>query len=134
MANEEHLKLLKAGVEGWNRWRERVVGLTPDLSHGNLCDLQLSDANLEGADLQFASFARSVLTGAVFDYSNSAGAVFNDANLDNAHFREARIDGAQFPHAKLNRAVLSVSNASYANFKGASLRDGVLYHARPHVC
>ncbi len=32
MANEEHLKLLRQGVEAWNRWREEILGVRPDLS------------------------------------------------------------------------------------------------------
>ena len=36
MANEEHVELLKSGVEGWNRWREENLGVRPDLIGANL--------------------------------------------------------------------------------------------------
>ena len=40
MANEEHLKILKQGVEQWNKWRLENA-IRPDLS-----DVDLSDADL----------------------------------------------------------------------------------------
>ncbi len=30
MANEEHLKILKQGVEAWNAWREDDLDVFPD--------------------------------------------------------------------------------------------------------
>ena len=44
MANEEHLKILKQGVEAWNEWREKNPQITPDLIKANL-----TGANLSGA-------------------------------------------------------------------------------------
>ncbi len=32
MANPEHLKILKQGVEAWNQWREQNPQTKPDLS------------------------------------------------------------------------------------------------------
>jgi hypothetical protein len=29
MANEEHFKILKQGVEAWNEWREKNPKITP---------------------------------------------------------------------------------------------------------
>ena len=40
MADEEHLKILKQGVEVWNRWREANPGIRPDL-----CGVHFGDAN-----------------------------------------------------------------------------------------
>lgn len=31
MANEEHLAILKQGVEVWNQWREQHLQIVPDL-------------------------------------------------------------------------------------------------------
>ena len=42
MANEEHLKILKQGVEQWNKWRLENA-IRPDLS-----DADLSSAELHG--------------------------------------------------------------------------------------
>ena len=32
MANEEHVALLKQGVEVWNKWREENPDIKPDLT------------------------------------------------------------------------------------------------------
>jgi hypothetical protein len=36
MANEEHLKILKQGVEAWNKWRKGNPASEPDLSEAKL--------------------------------------------------------------------------------------------------
>ena len=58
MANEEHLKILKQGVEQWNKWRLENA-IRPDLIGANLngaaCQpngATLSGATLSGADLK----------------------------------------------------------------------------------
>ena len=43
MANEEHLEILKQGVDVWNRWREENREVRPDLSAADL-----REANLDG--------------------------------------------------------------------------------------
>ena len=51
MANEEHLKILKQGVEAWNKWREKNPQITPDLSKADLYTADLTGANLYKANL-----------------------------------------------------------------------------------
>jgi uncharacterized protein YjbI with pentapeptide repeats len=48
MANEEHLKILKQGVERWNKWRLENAknAIRPDLIGADL-----SSADLRGADM-----------------------------------------------------------------------------------
>lgn len=47
MANEEHLEILKKGVEEWNAWRDES-GEKPDLRWAKLINANLKGANLEG--------------------------------------------------------------------------------------
>jgi uncharacterized protein YjbI with pentapeptide repeats len=129
MANREHQEILQKGVEVWNRWRKQSAETTPDLTHANLCDMELAGADFESAHLQFASAKRCDLRGAQFDHSDLAGALFDGAKLDNAHFVEAQISGAHFVRAQLSDAVFSVSDLTYANFTNATLRRAVFYHA-----
>ena len=42
MANKEHLKILKQGVEAWNKWREENPDVKPDL-----CNLAIYKENSE---------------------------------------------------------------------------------------
>ena len=55
MANDEHVAILKKGVDTWNKWRkaDQVEGsLTDaDLSGADLSRASLSEANLGGANL-----------------------------------------------------------------------------------
>lgn len=41
MANEEHLAILKQGMEVWNQWRKENREIRPDLHHANLWGMNL---------------------------------------------------------------------------------------------
>jgi hypothetical protein len=41
MADEEHVALLKQGVEVWNRWREENPNIWPNLTGAELSDVNL---------------------------------------------------------------------------------------------
>ena len=61
MANEEHLKILKQGVEQWNKWRLENA-IRPDLSDANLSGADLrASADLSGANLSGANLSRADL-------------------------------------------------------------------------
>jgi uncharacterized protein YjbI with pentapeptide repeats len=51
IANEEHVALLKQGVDAWNAWREENPNVLPDLVKANLIRANLNRANLTQADL-----------------------------------------------------------------------------------
>jgi uncharacterized protein YjbI with pentapeptide repeats len=51
MANQEHLKRLKQGVNAWNAWRHEFPEIWPDLIGINLSRADLSRTNLLGANL-----------------------------------------------------------------------------------
>src|SRR5687768_7481217 len=59
MANEEHVALLKQGVEVWNKWRKENPDVRPDLGGMKLTWGKLSAANLRGADLNGADLSRA---------------------------------------------------------------------------
>ena len=52
MANEEHLKILKQGVEVWNKWREDHPDVIPDLTGANLQEVNFLESDLEGTSLR----------------------------------------------------------------------------------
>ena len=54
MANQEHLEILKQGVEVWNEWRKHNPNSKPDLAEASLSRTDLSQADLVGADLSKA--------------------------------------------------------------------------------
>ena len=51
MANEEHLAILRQGVEAWNQWRQDHPDVAPDYSSNHIRRIDLSGANLGRMDL-----------------------------------------------------------------------------------
>lgn len=69
MANEEHLKLLKHGVEQWNNWRKQHWWVQPGLRGALLTGTDLSSANLSGAHLRRADLSGATLSRANLSYA-----------------------------------------------------------------
>lgn len=88
MANDEHVALLKQGVEAWNAWRDENPGIRPDLSEADLSKANLSYANLRGANLRGADLTKANLSKA-----NLAGASLVRARLSATTMTGARIYG-----------------------------------------
>ena len=130
MANEEHLKILKQGVEQWNNWRLENA-IKPDLSGANLIganllrayliDAYLSFADLSGANLIDANLSGANLIGANLNGANLSGAYLSGANLIGAYMSGANLSGANLSFANLGGAYLSGANLSSANLTGAKL-------------
>ena len=132
MASEEHLKLIKQGVDIWNAWREKNPEINPDLSQADLrgaklqkidlgnsnlkqCKLQFSNltgANLEGANLTQAKLQETCLQSARMKNCNLSGAGMLETNLQYTDLENANLEGAQFNEDTL---------LNQTNFKGAIL-------------
>ena len=115
MANEEHLKILKQGVEQWNKWRLENA-TRPDLAGVDLSDADLFSANLSGAELSDADLRRASLSGA-----NLSDAELNGARLGLANLTGANLSGANLSDAELNGASLSGADLSGASMRNADL-------------
>ena len=116
MANDEHVALLKQGVDSWNKWRDGNPDIRPDLDEADLSGAGLSKANLIFANLQEAN-----LNGVVLSEANLYG-----ANLDQANLQRANLSGAGLSQASLVRANLSGANLREANLREANLREANL--------
>jgi uncharacterized protein YjbI with pentapeptide repeats len=145
MANQEHLDILKQGVEAWNAWRNEHPEVQPDLHGANLHDANLrgadlsgahlTDANLSYADLTFTNLIYANLDGAhLIDANlidaNLAGAYLSYANLSDANLTDANLKGTDLTNAKLTSAILHLAILSYANLSYANLRDARLNGAK----
>ncbi len=64
MANQEHLAILKQGVEIWNQWRKNNPGILPDLSYTDLREMHLEGAYLRQCKLLEADLSGAHLEGA----------------------------------------------------------------------
>ncbi len=124
MANQEHLDLLKQGVETWNQWRKEHPDIVPDLSGANLYDADLSIANLGGANLSKAMLFKADLRGADLHKADLRG-----ANLGAAKLRAADLSQADLRGADLRGADLREANLYAANLRAADLFDAYVLGA-----
>jgi hypothetical protein len=126
MANDEHVAMLKKGVDAWNAWRDENPAIQPDLAGARLVDAtNLSGANLSGADLLKATLFRADLSGAELREADLRGANLLDANLSGAN-----LSGADLGEADLTWADLRDADLSGANLSGAGLREANLNRAK----
>lgn len=121
MANPEHLKILKQGVEAWNKWRREHEDVRPDLSGA-----YLNDADLSGADLSRADLSDAHLGGADIGGGDLGGADLNRAYLGGADLRGAHLGGAYLTRTYLSRAYLNDVHLSFAHLSFAELSGAEL--------
>lgn len=144
MANQEHLAILKQGIETWNAWRRRHVDVEPDFSNADLHGWNLrggyfSGANLSGADLSEADLRDAELgwVGLDLDYQH-APANLSFALLEKADCRNARLSlvkpislhakEALFTNADLSWADLSHAEMSETDMRKAKMGQANLTH------
>jgi uncharacterized protein YjbI with pentapeptide repeats len=122
MANPEHLKILKKGIDAWNIWREEDTNTEPDLS----------DADITGIDLPGVNLRRAQLSGAQMMFSDLSRADFRNAHLVETGLFDSILDGADFSgafavcvnlsDAKLNLARFNRTHFEYVNLSSAELK------------
>jgi Pentapeptide repeats (8 copies) len=76
MADEDHLAILRQGVDAWNAWRMKEPSVVPDLRGANL-----REAHLDGAYLRATDLSMTNLRGAYLNCANLVRADLTDANL-----------------------------------------------------
>jgi uncharacterized protein YjbI with pentapeptide repeats len=131
MANKRHLRIIEKGVEVWNKWREKELGVNPDLSEADLSGMNLSQADLIEANLSEAmlnevelggaDLSGATLTKADLSMANLCGADLSMANLSEADLSEAKLSEAELGGADLSGANLTKGDLSRANLSGADL-------------
>lgn len=84
MADEEHLAILKQGVEAWNDWRDENTDIRPDLSYADLGGAFLRGALLRGAELWIANLSGADLQNADFTGAELRRTIFADTDLSAA--------------------------------------------------
>jgi len=145
MANQEHLDLLKRGSKVWNEWRAINPKVRPNFSCTTIKDIDLSKANLSGAN-----FGKTILADVNFEeadlsFSNMGGvrilgfsnlvwtklfhSYLRKADLHGVNLTESKIWECDLTNANLTRANLSRSDLSGSNLMGADLSDAQLCEA-----
>lgn len=97
MANQEHLGILKADLEGWNEWRKSNPSIKPDLSNA---DLAGSELFIKSRDPEIGLITREfTLFGLDFRGTDFSGADLRGAHIDSASFSGAKLSGADLARA-----------------------------------
>lgn len=132
MANEEHLKILRQGVEAWNRWREENPDIRPDLSEAclvaaNLCEANLRRANLRKAILREVKLSKADLTQAHLNFADLIDANLSEAILVGADLSFTDLRWASLPKANLSEANLTSSDLTLVHLSEANLHKATLH-------
>jgi len=130
MANEEHLAILKQGVEAWNKWREENPTIVPNLIGRDLSRADLHQANLRAADLHRANLRAADLCGADLREANLYRAILTGADLNEANLRGANLHGADLNGTNLHRANLRAADLVRADLHKANLSLADLHSAK----
>ena len=122
-SKEKRILTLKANMKLWNRWRFMFLAKI-DLSHANL-----RDANLLNADLRHANLSHADLS-----YANLLNANLRHANLSHADLSYANLSHADLSHADLRHADLDFSMLYFSCYSLKTKFEKkhiiqILYHA-----
>jgi Pentapeptide repeats (8 copies) len=126
MADQEHLKIIRQGIDVWNDWREMNLKERADLSEADLLGANLSGADLRKADLRGANLSHADLLGAFLSEAflseaNLTGAFLSGATLRGAHLFGAILREAHLRETDLSGAFLGGADLSEADLRGAYL-------------
>ncbi|MFN6536174.1 MAG: pentapeptide repeat-containing protein [Nostoc sp. EkiNYC01] len=120
MANEEHLAILRQGVEVWNEWRENNPEIKP-----NLFSVNFSKTDLSKADFSFTNISESDFSEVDFTEAN-----FNGANLCNTNLESANLSYSDLNLAQLKKTYFCKANLTRANFTEANLHQANLIESK----
>lgn len=139
MANEEHVAILKQGVNVWNEWREKnrktKTGVMPDLSGANLNRADLNHAyfvgtKLRGANLAGANLSEANLFLAFLDGANLNGADISGVNLTKAHLFQTLFSGTKLNGANFHLTRFGGTHFADLDLTDATGLDSIVHYAR----
>ncbi len=98
------MERLKSGVDEWNTWRKANPDVKIDLTNANIRGANLSNADLVGADLTNANLVGVNLTNADLVGADLINAILVMANLSNADLMGANLSGASIYEVRWDRS------------------------------
>ena len=122
MPDKMQLAILKSGVNAWNEWRVEHTDVRPALAGAYLLGLDLIGINLTGADLRKADLRGTDLSDALLIEADLEGASFFKTVLNRSDLASANLIGAQF----LQGTQLVAARNWQSAFRDADLACGAL--------
>jgi uncharacterized protein YjbI with pentapeptide repeats len=104
---QEHLEILRKGVDTWNSWREANPSITPNLFNQDLSGMNLSNVNFSYTNLTKTDISGADLKKASLRSANCMVTDFRYSDLESANLREADLTAAIFIGTNLAGADLS---------------------------
>jgi hypothetical protein len=129
MANQEHVKILKQGVEAWNSWRGENSEMHPDLSSADFTGVNLAGAKLAGVNLTSANLTSANLIGVDLTGSDLISTDLTGADLVAANLIAADLSIADLTGADLTNAEFVYAGLRWANLTRTELRSTDFAHA-----
>jgi len=123
MPNQNHLNLLKQGIDDWNQWRKKQPDIQPDLSRADLRKILICKADLHRTNLSKADLRRTDLRYTNLTEANLTGAKLIGADLSGAYLSRADLTRANLTNADLSRAVVKRANLTEAKLIGTNLAE-----------
>ena len=129
MADQQHLDILKQGVDVWNKWREEYQNIEPDLSETDLRRTDLSKANFSKTNFSGTDFFKADLRETDLQRANLSRVDLSETNLFRAHLFQANLFRADLRFTDLSEADLREVNLFRADLREADLRNADLRNA-----
>ena len=134
--NEDHVEIVKEGVDAVAKWRDANPGVVLDLKSADLAGCDLSGIDLSGAELSQANLSESRLAKTNFDSADltyadlsksiAHNASMKNANLDYSTLKQANLSYVDFQNASAKFANFNSSLMLAANFEGANLHHSFM--------
>jgi hypothetical protein len=124
MANPDHIKIIRQGVEIWNRWRNENPSKVPDLSEAHL-----NFESLDGANFCRTNLKKAKLIGASLIKANLNDTYLRRADLTIAKLIQVEAHNANFDRANMSEADLTEGVFNGASFRSTNLSGGKLHKA-----
>lgn len=128
MDREEQIKLLREGVESWNK-RRREENFSPDFDDVDFRKVIDEGTSLEGVNLRNGSFLKANIRGFNLKGADLENADFRGATLEGANISDANLKNTNFKETTLANVKLNGVDAFRTDFSGSDLKRADLGNA-----
>lgn len=126
MANQEHVAILRQGVEVWNQWIKGHFGVLPDFSTPYMVSPGFGKVSEPDTEIARAGLSGMNLSGVNLGGANLSGTNLNRVNLSHANLTGARLTYADLQEANFIQAELTGVDFTGSDLAGANLTEAII--------